>query len=150
MIGIGNELRGDDAAGLQVARRLRAGEPGVAVREHAGEAVDLLEMWRGADAVVLVDAVRSGAPPGTVHRIDASAEPIPAALSRTSSHAISAAEAIELGRALGRLPATVVVYGIEGCQYLAGAALSESIAPAIDAVANAVRQEARSLAQSLP
>ena len=146
VIGIGNELRGDDAAGLEVARRLSSNE--FEVREHAGEGVDLLEMWSGIDAVVLVDAVRSGAPPGTLHRIDASHEPVPARLSRTSSHAIGAAEAIELARALGRLPGTVVVYGVEGMDYSAGAELSPAVVPAIARAAEAITREAASLARS--
>ncbi len=145
VIGLGNELRGDDAAGLEVARRLNP--EGFGVRVHAGEAVDLLEMWSGTDAVVLVDAVRSGASPGTVHRIDAGAEPIPARLRRTSSHAISVAEAIELARALGRLPRRLVVYGIEGREFSAGATLSPPVQSAIAEAAIAVRSEASSLAR---
>ncbi len=148
VIGIGNELRGDDAAGLIVARRL-AEQPttdGVRIREHDGEAIDLLELWEGADAVVLVDTVRSGSAPATVHRIDASDAAIPAALARTSSHTIDAAGVIELARTLGRLPRTVIVYGIEGSRFTAGDELASEVAGALDALAEAVRREASELA----
>ncbi len=51
--------------------RTRAEAAEIAVYEHEGESLGLLDIWQGADAVVLVDAIRSGARPGTIHRIDA-------------------------------------------------------------------------------
>ena len=145
VIGIGNALRGDDAAGLQIVQRVRE-QPRVACTTHDGEAIGLLERWRGARAVVLVDTIRSGAPAGTVHRLDASAEPIPTALRRASSHTIGIGETIELARTLGRLPERVIVYGVEGSRFDAGAQLSREVAQVIDEVAEAVAREARSLA----
>ena len=144
MIGLGNALRGDDAAGLEVAARLSE-EPGIAVQAHDGEALDLLERWRGAGAIVLVDAVRSGAAAGTIHRIDASAEPVPQTLRRASSHTIGIAEAIELARTLGELPERVIVYGVEGARFDAGAGLSAAVAGALESLTEAVISEARSL-----
>ena len=46
VIGIGNDFRGDDAAGLMVARRLR-GTPlhDVEIVESAGDAAALMELW---------------------------------------------------------------------------------------------------------
>ena len=74
------------------------------MRVYEGEPVGLIEDWAGADAVIVVDAVSSGAPPGTIHRLDPLSAPIPAALSQGSTHAFGLAETIELARALGRLP----------------------------------------------
>ena len=73
MIGLGNTLRHDDGAGVEVIRRLarRATARGIAVHEHHGEPLALLDLWEGARAAVLVDAARSGAPAGTVRRFDA-------------------------------------------------------------------------------
>ena len=136
VVGIGNEARGDDAAGLIAARRLEA----LALE---GDAIALLDVWRGADVAVVIDAVSSGAAAGTVHRFDASREPLPASLRRSSStHALGLAEAIELGRALDRLPARLIVYGIEAERFEAGAALTPAVAAAIESVAAAVRREA--------
>lgn len=140
VIGLGNAMRGDDAAGLHAARRL-AHEPGVAVRMHEGEGVGLLDLWADADVVIVVDAVRSGAPPGTIHRMDASTQPLPTAVDRASSHAIGAAAAIELARALDSLPARVVFYGVEGSDFALGAALSPPVAEALDPLVRAVRGE---------
>jgi len=144
-IGIGNPLRGDDAAGLLAARALRAlGEEGVEVRELEGEPVDLIEAWEGAEAVLVADAVASGGEPGQVHRIEAAAGPLPAALAGPSTHALGLAEAIELGRALGRLPPRLVVYGIEGSRFEAGAAPGAAVREAAERVAAAAAGELRS------
>ncbi len=145
VIGIGNDLRGDDAAGLEVARRLRAGDlpPGVEVSEGGGEALDLLELWSGAETVILIDAVRSGAPAGTLHRLDASRAPLPTGLERTSSHTVSIAEAVELARELGRLPPEVIVFGIEGARAQAGAPLSDGVQQGVERAVRAVREEIR-------
>ena len=105
VIGVGNAWRGDDGAGP--GRRARGSrERSRAVRVHEGEPIGLLEAWAGADEVIVVDAVASGAPPGTVHRLDAARRAAArAALARGSTHAFGLAETIELARALGRLPA---------------------------------------------
>jgi hydrogenase maturation protease len=88
-----------------------------------------------------VDAVRSGAEPGTVHRIDATHEPLPATLSAASTHTLGVGEAIELARALGRLPARVVVYGIEAESLAAGEELTPAVERAVDDVVEQLRND---------
>ncbi|MCC7209806.1 MAG: hydrogenase maturation protease [Anaerolineae bacterium] len=140
IIGIGNAYRHDDGAGLAAARRLKAlNLPGVTVLLHSGEGGSLMEAWQGADHVVLVDAVKSGAPPGTLHRIDASErDPAPAYFS-TSSHTFGVSEAIALARTLGGLPRRLVIFGIEGVDYTYGPGLTlqveNAVAQAVDAIA---------------
>lgn len=143
VIAYGNPLRGDDAAGLAVARLLRDQQPaGVRVIEHTGEAIDLLDLWADATLVILVDAASTGAPPGTIHHLDATVDPLPAGFRATSSHALGPAEAIELARALGRLPARLIVYAIEGERFELGTALSPAVAPAVAATVARVLEEA--------
>jgi hydrogenase maturation protease len=79
---------------------------------------------------VIVDAARSGAPAGTVHRLDE--QELGSAGLRSSTHSFGVAEAVGLGRALGRLPERLDVYAIEGAGFDHGAPLS---APAERAVA---------------
>ncbi|HEU6444984.1 MAG TPA: hydrogenase maturation protease [Gaiellaceae bacterium] len=142
MLGIGNAWQGDDAAGLVAAERLRGRAPaGVEVRELEGEPVSLVEAWDGVDEVFVVDAVRSGSPPGTVHRLDASDEPLPATLSAASTHTLGVGEAIELARALGRLPARLVVFGIEAESIAAGAELTPAVAGAVDETVELLLEE---------
>jgi hydrogenase maturation protease len=135
VIGLGNDLRGDDGAGLEVARALDAPE----VREPAA----LLDLWDGHDAVVLVDAMRSGARPGTVRRFDLGDGPLPLGLrGSASTHAFGLGDAIELARVLGRLPRRTVVYAVEGRAFEAGTGLSEEVAAAVGDLVGAVLREA--------
>jgi hydrogenase maturation protease len=146
VIGLGNEVRGDDGAGIAVARRLR-GSPqalGLEVRALSGEPTELLEAWEATDAVVLVDTMRSGAPVGTVRTCDASANPLPEAMHGCSStHALGLREAIELGRAIDRLPGHVVICAVEGRSFAAGEALSPEVDAAITILATEVISQAR-------
>ncbi len=148
VIGVGNALRRDDGAGLEVVRRLARSPPGAAIAllEQEGEPLGLLEMWHRARAAVLVDAIDSGAPPGTIRRVDASFEPISAfGRGPSSTHAVGVGETIELARAIGRLPDRVVVYGVEGECFGAGSGLSEPVQTAVKVLAHAVLREARRL-----
>jgi hydrogenase maturation protease len=150
VIGVGNELRRDDAAGIVAARRLSA--RGLAALEHGGEPAGLVELWAGADEVVLIDAVSSGAPPGTIHRLDASASPLPRELLVCSTHALGMGGAVELARALGRLPPRVLVYGIEGRDFAAGVGLSAEVERAVGELVEelAVRLTSRDRARRPP
>jgi hydrogenase maturation protease len=142
VIGVGNRLRGDDAAGLHVVELLRGTLPReVGLVGQETEPTGLIDAWEGADVVWLVDSVSSGAPAGTMHRIDLASERLPAGLFRTSTHHFGLAETIELARALGRLPGRVVVYGIEGERFGLGEALSGAVRQAVERAAAAVREE---------
>jgi hydrogenase maturation protease len=142
LIGVGNAYRGDDAVGLVVAHRLQA-EPlaGVTIVPTAGEGTGLLALWQDTDAVVLVDAVCTGTRPGTLYRFAVDDRPLPALFTRVSTHAFGVAEAIELARALRRLPSVLVVYGVEGAIFEAGVGLSAAVAAAVPQVVARVRQE---------
>jgi hydrogenase maturation protease len=142
VIGVGNPDRGDDAAGLEVARRLLESRPeGVRVLEQQGDAARLMEAWRGAEYVVLIDAARAGGPPGRVHRFNARREPLFAMLRHASSHSFGVAEALKLSRTLGTLPPRVVVYAIEGRRFEPGAGLSPEVEQAVARVAEHVLRE---------
>jgi hydrogenase maturation protease len=141
ILGVGNAWRHDDAAGLVVARRLREVLRGVDVVECEGEPVQLMDSWQAADAVWVVDAVTSGAEPGTVHRLEAVERELPWRLFRGSTHAFGLAEAVELARALGRLPGRLVVFGIEGASFAAGEGLSFEVEEAVGRVVESVREE---------
>jgi hydrogenase maturation protease len=146
VIGVGNPFRQDDGAGLAVARKLKGLAEGTfSVVEQGGEGATLLESWRDAGVVLLLDAVQSGAAPGTIHRLDAKSQALPANMFRASSHAFGLADAVELGRALGQLPEKVTVYGIEGKNFQAGTGLSPEVESAVPDVVQKVLEEIRSL-----
>jgi hydrogenase maturation protease len=142
VIGIGNTFRGDDGVGLVVARQL--GElalPEVTVLEQSGEGAALMEAWGEAARVIVVDAVSSGSEPGTIHRLEAAGRALPAFFSGHSTHAFGLAEAIELARQLDRLPAQLVVYGIEGDSFELGRGLSPEVEAAAGIVTEQIAQE---------
>jgi hydrogenase maturation protease len=135
VIGIGNEYRADDGVGIAIVRQLRERRlRGVTVVEESREGAALLETFRTVNRMILVDAVCSGAPPGTIYRFDAYAEPIPGQLFHYSTHAFGLSEAIELARALNQLPPRLIVYGIEGKIFTAGAGLSPVVEQAVAVV----------------
>jgi hydrogenase maturation protease len=133
---LGSRFRGDDAVGPLVADRLRAA--GATVLDCDDEPTRLLDSWAGLDLVVIVDAVSSGAAPGTVHRFDPGDGPLPRDLGLASTHAFSVPEALELGRALGRAPQRVLVLGVEGAAF----GMGDPLTPAVDAALDGVAAEA--------
>ena len=142
VVGVGNALRGDDAVGIAVAERLRGRVPAdVDVVECEQEPSRLLDAWDGADLAVVVDACASGEAPGTIHRFDVSDRFLPARVFRSSTHAFGVGDAVELARALDRLPRRVVVFGVEGGQFAAGAGLSPPVESAVERVAENVVRE---------
>lgn len=144
VIGVGNAYRGDDAVGLAIAEQLRERRPdNVTVIDCEQEPTRLLDAWQAADVALVVDAAASGAPPGTVHRFDATSGRVPARVFRSSTHAFGVGDAVELARALGRLPERVVVYGIEGADFTAGSGLSAPVAAAVPRVVDDLEEEVR-------
>lgn len=136
LLGMGNPLRGDDAAGLLVARAVRErGPAGWAVRELEGEPVDLVDAWEGAERVVVVDAVAPAGEPGRVRCFDAAEGPLPAELAGASTHVLGLAEAVELARALERMPDRLAVVGIEAQGFALGAEPSPAVRAAAERVA---------------
>lgn len=132
VIGIGNAFRRDDGVGLVVARQLRdLTLPGVTVLEQGGEGLSLMEAWGDADRVIVIDAVSSGSEPGHIHRFEVVDQELPDIFSGRSTHAFGLAEAIELARQLQRLPAQLVVYGIEGNSFEHGVGLSVEVDEAV-------------------
>ena len=146
-IAVGNPFRGDDGVASVVLRHLRKDLPtGVTVLEETGDGAELFEAWQGAGSVILLDAVLSGAPPGTIHRFDAASEKLPVWFSHSSTHSFGVAEAIELARTMGDLPPRLIVYGIEGLDFSAGTELSPEVAEVVAKAAALILQEIRHLA----
>ena len=131
IIGCGNRERSDDGAGILVAERLR--ELGIRADTRSGEAVDLIEAWKGADDVIVVDAVVTGAPVGTVQAWDGS-QPLASVSTTTSTHGLGLAEAIQLAHVLDRVPTRLRVYGVEGRRFHLGADISPEVQRAVEVV----------------
>ena len=122
-----------------MAERLRAA--GAVVLDCADEPTRLLDQWEGFRTVVVVDALRSASAPGTLHRIDAGDGPLPRDLRLASTHAMGIADALELGRALGRAPRRVVVLGLEGAAFGIGEEMTPAVAAGLDELVASVLRE---------
>lgn len=137
VICVGNPYRRDDGVGLAVLAAMPADARAV---EATGEPTELLNLWQGEDRVVLVDAMSTGAAPGTVHTLtcrDGRWDDTPPAAT-ASTHGLGAAEAIGLGAALGTVPAQVVVIGVEVADTANGVGLSDPVAAAVPSALAAV------------
>ena len=131
IIGCGNRQRSDDGAGILVAERLR--KLGIEADMRIGDAADLIEAWKGADDVIVVDAVVTGAPVGSVQAWDGR-RPLATVRTTASTHCLGVAEAIELANVLNRLPTRLRIYGIEGGRFEPGAEISPEVQRAVEDV----------------
>ena len=136
VIGVGNRDRGDDAVGPIVCDRLRAhssADAPLRVIVCEGSILDLALHWQPEDHVVIVDAMPPGTAPGRVVTFDATVEPLPTP-GAVSTHEIDVSVAIELARAIGRMPAQLLLIGVEAAQTEWGTLPSPPVDAAIDAV----------------
>lgn len=143
IIGIGNDFRRDDAAGLVVARRLASRDlVGVRVMKLSGDCTGLLDVWKRAGKVFAIDAVSSGAVPGTVHRIESDQLDKLKTLTVLSSHGFGLAEAVKFAGAMNQLPPELIIYGIEGQSFDHGVGLSPPVEKAVNQVVERILEEA--------
>ena len=138
VIGVGNDLRGDDAAGRETVRRLVT-SPSLLLREHGGDAPGLVSLWGPDDDVTVVDAVVSNEPPGTIVEVDALAGPLPAEVSWATTHGAGVAEGIELARAIGLLPRSLKLIGISARRFDLGAPMTLEVEAAVEEVVRRLR-----------
>ena len=141
IVGVGNALRGDDAAGLVFIERLAERAPDARCYRSDGDVSRLIDCFGRYGSVVIVDAARCDMPTGSVIRIDALREPLDPGKLRSSTHALGLGEAIALARALGALPRRLEVFAIVGERFDHGAALSPPVAAAVDQVVERVAGE---------
>lgn len=148
VVGVGNPDCGDDGVGGVVAERLALLDlPGVRICVRSGDLLGLVEEWRAARMVILIDAAvaESGAAPvetvARIHRIDVSGQSLPRQLRGHSTHGFGVAEAVELARTLGALPSRAIVYAVEGQCFDVGAGLSSLVAAAVDTLAARIKAE---------
>lgn len=141
IIGVGSPS-GDDWLGWELAERLRASEAlaawadRVSVSLHDRPGAALLQVWSGSDLVILLDAVRSGAEPGTVHRFNAAE--LSAAPRALSTHGFGVADAVMLAAALDSLPGALFFYGIEADLANDSMGLSDAVHAALPGVVSEI------------
>lgn len=143
IIGLGNLQRGDDAVGLLVAEQLSERNlPNVKVLCSSGEATDLLDKIPCCGLLILVDAMAQVSRRGRIRRMDTSIRPLPVdVFAQYSTHGMGLSEAVEMARALGRLPPRVIVYGVEGRHFEVGSELSAELETSIKCLVQQITDE---------
>lgn len=144
ILGLGNDLLGDDAIGLRVVEEVRnrlGPDPRVELHVTTETGPALLDYLVGCDAAVVVDAIHTGEhPAGFIQQIEPT---VPTRTPACSPHRLGIAQLCALGRERGlATPAKLRLIGIEiGAPTRFGTALSPaveaSIPDAVDAVIDA-------------
>jgi hydrogenase maturation protease len=145
VLGLGNTILQDDGLGVRTVERLMAEydlPAEVEVLDGGVMGLDLLSRLEGSTALLIVDAVRAGLPPGTPIRLAGDA--IPTALAqKMSMHQAGLQDLLAVSAFRGTLPQRVVLYGLEPEIIGWGSELSSNIAPQIDKLIDSVVQELR-------
>jgi hydrogenase maturation protease len=142
VLGLGNELAGDDAVGLLIARALLVELDGVAdVVESSASGLALIEILAGYDRAVIVDSIVTGRnPPGTITEMglaDVGRVVAPSAHQAGLPELAAVAERLGLG-----FPSQTVVLALEVVDpYTLGAPLSEPVAGAVGELERRVRDQ---------
>lgn len=149
VVGLGNPILGDDGVGWRVAeevKRLLIEQPAISHRQSAIEVecfalggISLMERLVGYDRAIVIDAVQTQQPPGTVVSFQLEDFPDRASANLTAAHDTSLQTALTLGRQLGaHLPTHVWVVGIEAERLTD---FSEALTPAVEAAVPRAAQE---------
>ncbi len=145
VLGIGSPF-GDDQAGWKVAEALKQQlsihlhrAPRICIESHDRPGVRLIELIRGVNTVIIIDAVKSDSVIGTIHRFQK--DTLLDTENRFSTHGISILEALQLADALNELPANLLFYGIEIGTITVNATLSQRVEKAIADLARQLKNE---------
>jgi hydrogenase maturation protease len=142
VVGFGNDLVGDDGAGLAVARRLGTASGGLRAVEGHSDSLRLPALWDGEPDVWLVDALVRGAPGGTVHHL--SHEELLAVPQRHGTvHQLSLPESLRwIGLAHPEMTGVRYrLWGIEPARLALEEGLTPEVAAAVEAVCAEIRAE---------
>jgi hydrogenase maturation protease len=140
---------GDDRAGWKIVGRLRPDLPPGVEALALADPLELLEHLEGCTHLVLVDACRTGAQPGTIIRLSWPDSELNSAAG-SSTHGFGVAAALALAAALGRLPAKVVLLGLEVQDCGPGLALSGPVRAALPKLCQQVLREVQHQEGALP
>lgn len=142
ILGLGNELLGDEGVGVHALRRLQQEKlPGsIKVIEVGTAILDALPHFEQADRIIVMDAMKSDGPPGTVYRVP---------LDQCSGSAcIASMHGFDIFRVLAlaerHVPPPVTVFGVEpqslGWSMDLSPQVAESMPYLIEAVLNEIQQ----------
>jgi len=146
ILGIGQSLRGDDAAGLEAVRLWQklhpqtAADPRIRIEQAGMPGLELIDLMAKSDCALLVDAVQSGAIPGKLHMVRPE-QVVSFDGSTGSAHGWGVAETLALAHELHYpLPSQLYILGIEAASFNMGAPLSKAVADALTQAAEMIEE----------
>ena len=151
VLGLGNVLLGDDGVGAAAVARIERDyhvPPGVRLEDGGTLGLSLLGLLAESEHVILVDAVRTDSPPGTLVRLDG-ADVMDAVYERLSTHQVGVADLLEAARFIDRYPATVVLLGLVPDVIDLAVVRSSAVDAGLDALVAAIVRELKSLGHNL-
>jgi hydrogenase maturation protease len=147
VLGVGNILLSDEGVGIRVVERLLARyllPPEVEVIDGGTMGLDLLGYFQDRSHVLLIDAVKSGRPAGTVSRLELT-DPSAHFRTRISPHQIGLSDVLAIAAVTDGLPPHMVLFGIEPARLDTGLELSPEAAASLDPLTGMVAQELAAL-----
>ena len=145
IISLGQRFRGDDGVGPAILDALRSKLGDCAdYIENTGDTAALMHSWEARNNVFLIDACDvDNAPAGRIYRLDGLSENLPADTPVSSSHALTVAGAIELGKLMNALPQSLTVYSVVGKNFSYGVEPGAPVRQAVEQVAALITDECR-------
>jgi hydrogenase maturation protease len=142
VLGIGNTMLKDEGIGVRVAEKMMEMSlpPEVEVMDGGIKGLDLLYYIEGRKKVIVVDAVKAGAPPGTLFRFTDNDLAAKKGIMR-SAHGIDFSDVIAVARFTGTKPAEVIFLGVEPYDLSVSMELSPKIEEMVPVLINLVMKE---------
>lgn len=145
VVAVGNPIMGDDGIGAQVVQTLEAStvseRSDVTLANGGTTAFFALEAMSGCDRAIVVDAIATGAEPGTIHTFryvdGAFADDVP----EMTMHDFSFAEALQAGREAYEIPAEVLIFGVEPKRIEMSMELTEPIEQTVPDLVDLIHDE---------
>jgi hydrogenase maturation protease len=157
LVGIGMPLRGDDGAGPAAvqtwmhAHPETARNPRIHVIQTGSPGVEILSHWESAEAVLLVDAVQTGMPAGSIRIFDPIPDSLPTSPAEKSAHGFGISQTIALAKQLQHpLPDRLILIGVEAGQFTIGAGLSEEVRSHLSEAADVIESIIQNLMEEKP
>lgn len=145
VLGIGNLIMADDGVGVRVVRQLADRyliPEGVTLLEGGTLGLNLLPDLQGVGRLLVVDALETGGPPGTMKRLEG--DDIPLIFETVfSPHELGLRDLLTVAALMGEAPAEVVLWGIQPERVDLGEELSASVAARMDELMESVASELR-------
>ncbi|EXI67507.1 MAG: Hydrogenase 2 maturation protease [Candidatus Accumulibacter adjunctus] len=152
VLGVGNVLLSDEGLGVRAVERLQRTHrlpPEVEVIDGGTSGMELLEQIEGIDALIMVDAIRAGAPPATPIRLAGEALPV-FFRTRLSPHQVGLSDVLASLEFLGRSPRHICILGLQPQSLALGMELSREVEEGMPALLGMVTAELASLGLAAP